>query len=167
MVLLSMIAAIGQGGQIGLDGRLPWHIPDDLRIFRHTTMGKTVVMGRKTFESIGRPLLGRKMIVLTSTTTDALKEYVTCVSSVQQAIAMAADEPELVVCGGQQVYEAFLPHVTRIYLSRTNYSGPADAHFPELDMSQWTASDERVYIDFVYTQLDRTKFTGRVRNECA
>ncbi|MDX1630679.1 MAG: dihydrofolate reductase [Thermoanaerobaculia bacterium] len=136
---ISVIAAVADNGIIGRDGDLPWHLPADLRRFKSLTMGHHLLVGRKTWESIGRPLPGRRILVLTRTLTD-LPEGVRAVSSLERALTEAreAGETELFVAGGATVYEALLPRSDRLYLTRVETSIPGDVSFPSWDRSQWT-----------------------------
>lgn len=127
-LFVSLIAAVGKDGQIGLNGDIPFK--SDLARFKYLTLGKTLLMGRKTYESIGRPLPGRQTIVLSSD-PDFLPDNVFVVRSVDEALDMAQLlGRELMVSGGQRVYEDFLKYAGRIYLTNIDYIGPADAYFP-------------------------------------
>jgi dihydrofolate reductase len=139
MPLISAIVAVAQNGVIGLGGGMPWHLPEDLKRFKALTMGKPMLMGRKTFESIGRPLPGRTSLVLTRSHEWARPGAVV-VRSVQEAIRTARDAPELVVIGGAEVYAAALPHVGRIYLTRVLASIGGDTVFPTLEPGAWRES---------------------------
>jgi dihydrofolate reductase len=128
MMKISLIAAIGRQGQIGLNGDIPFK--SDLKRFKWLTLGKTVVMGRKTYESIGKPLPGRTTIVLTRN-REWQKEGVFTVTSVQEAMDLAnIFQRELMVCGGQDLYEQFYTFSDRIYLTEIDYIGKCDAVFP-------------------------------------
>src|SRR5579863_5908300 len=113
--LVSLIVAMAQNGVIGRDNALPWRLPADLKRFRAFTLGKTVLMGRKTFESIGRPLPGRENLVLTRD-RGRLAPGVIIVHSVEQALAQAGGD-ELVAIGGAQIYRLVLPFARRLYLT--------------------------------------------------
>ncbi|MBX7191208.1 MAG: type 3 dihydrofolate reductase [Sandaracinaceae bacterium] len=130
-----LLAALADHGVIGVDGALPWHLPDDLRRFKRLTLGKPVVMGRKTFASIGRPLPKRRNVVLSRSATPI--EGVELVHGVEQALTLLADEPEICVIGGGEVYRAFLPLATRLELTHVEASVPGDTRFPDLDPSLW------------------------------
>lgn len=138
-MIISIIVAMDQNGVIGNKDRLPWRLPDDMVWFKRITMGKPVVMGRKTYESIPskfRPLPGRHNIVV-SRNPDYVEDGVTAVTSPQAAIVAADTAPELIIGGGSQIYNAFLPDVDRIYLTRIHAQVSGDAYFPELDWSNW------------------------------
>jgi len=137
---------------IGNNNQLPWHLPADFAHFKSVTMGKPVIMGRKTFESIGKPLPGRTNIVL-SRSPDARFEGVECVSSFEQALALVPDADEVMVIGGSTIYEMLLPRADRLYLSYVEAEFDGDAWFPEIDNNQWLelesvlrkADDKNIY----------------------
>lgn len=132
-MILSIIAAVAKNGVIGKDNRLPWNIPEDLAHFKKITSGHTVIMGRKTFESIGKPLLGRTNIVITRN-RDFSHEQVHVVHSIKEAIRLARDnrESEAFIIGGAEIYKQALPLAHKIYLTRIDKSYRGDAYFPEL-----------------------------------
>lgn len=134
--LLSALVAVARNGVIGRDGGMPWHLPDDLRRFKSLTLGKPILMGRRTFESIGRPLPGRTSLVLTHSPAWAAAG-VAAVHSLDEAIAAAGDAPELVVIGGAQVYRLALPRVSRIYLTRICATLAGDTVLAPLAPAQW------------------------------
>jgi dihydrofolate reductase len=122
---------------IGADGALPWHLPADLRRFKATTMGHHVVMGRSTFESIGRPLPGRTNIVLTRDPSASFPGVVVA-HSLAEAIDRAAGDPDVFVIGGEQVFRAALPIADRILLTEIQLDVDGDTVFPELEPAAWT-----------------------------
>lgn len=130
---LSLIVAAADNGVIGRDNDLPWRLPRDLKRFKSLTMGHHLILGRKTFESIGRPLPGRTMVVLTRGGT-ALPESVIAAGSLAEAIDVASAEgdEEAFVAGGEQIYRLALPHADRIYLTRVHCRIEGDAYFPDL-----------------------------------
>lgn len=134
--LISLLVAASENGVIGRDGGMPWHLPDDLKHFKALTLGKPVLMGRKTFDSIGRPLPGRTNLVLTRAAGWSVPG-VTVVADLEAAIRVAGAAPELVVAGGAQVYALALPRATRIYLTRIHAVIDGDTRLPELDGAQW------------------------------
>ncbi len=137
---VALVVAMAENGVIGKDGGLPWHLPDDLKYFKVVTFGKPVLMGHRTFDSIGKPLPGRRNLVLSRAASgpEAGVEYV---RSVEQARALAAGAAELCVIGGAQVYALALPLATRIYLTRVQAVVEGDIRFPLRDFSAWRASD--------------------------
>lgn len=149
MVALAVIVAAAENGVIGRNNALPWHLPEDLRYFKRVTLGKPVVMGRKTYESIGRPLPGRTNIVITRNKSWQA-EGVRVVSSLGEALQLGADIAlidgieELMVIGGAEIYAAALPLAQRLYLTQVHGAVEGDAHLPAVDWSQWqTVSSER------------------------
>lgn len=133
---LSLIAAVDMALVIGVGGELPWHLPNDLQRFKQLTMGKPIIMGRKTFESIGRPLPGRKNIVLTKN-IDFSVEGIECYSSLILALGALENEEEVFVIGGGMIYKEALPRVTTIYLTEVMTQLDGDAYFPNFDLSEW------------------------------
>jgi len=133
---VSLIVAASTNNVIGSDGELPWHLPDDLRNFKRLTTGKPIVMGRKTHESIGRPLPDRRNVVITR---DSDYEATGCdvVTSPEAAMELLGDADEVIVIGGGQVYATFLPLADRIYLTRVHAEIDGDVMFPEVDENEW------------------------------
>ncbi len=123
---------------IGVENRLPWHLPGDLQWFRRHTLGKPIVMGRKTYDSIGRPLPGRHNIVVTRNPAWGV-EGVSVVHDIEAALTLAAQEPvdEVMVVGGASFYAQLLPRVERLYLTLVHAHIEGDAYFPALDWAQW------------------------------
>lgn len=142
-MLVSIIAAMDRNRLIGNKNQLPWHLPADLAHFKRVTMGKPVIMGRKTFESIGRPLPGRANIVLTGS-ADFCAEGVLVASTPEQALEHAAGAEEAMVIGGSMIYQLFLPRADRLYLTYVEASHEGDAWFPDFELEEWRviASEE-------------------------
>jgi dihydrofolate reductase len=139
---IALIAAVANNGVVGRDNQLPWHLPGDLPYFRRITMGKPVVMGRKTWDSIGRPLPGRTNIVI-SRQPDLELEGARVVDTVEAALALAEavaeidGVTELMVIGGAQIYALALPLAQRLYLTEVHAEVTGDARFPDWERSQW------------------------------
>ena len=164
---LALIWAMANNRTIGRNNALPWHLPEDLKYFKRTTLGKPIIMGRKTWDSIGRPLPGRTNIVISRDPAFAL-EGVKVVSSLQAAIAVAKAEverneiEEAVVIGGAEIYALALPMADRLYLTQVHAEVDGDAFFPPFDTSAWQelvrqkyrASDDNPY-DYSFIVLDR------------
>lgn len=131
-----MIAAMANNRVIGKDNKMPWHLPEDLRHFKALTLGKPVVMGRKTYESIGRPLPGRHNIVI-SRQADLQIEGVTTVTSFAQAKLAAGDCEELIVMGGGQLYAELLQQSDILYLTEISLDVEGDTYFPNWDDGSW------------------------------
>jgi len=142
--VISLIVAASKNNVIGNGGELPWRLSDDLKRFKAVTMGKPIVMGRKTFESIGRPLPGRQNIVTTHQES-FLADGCDVVQSIEQAVEVAGAAEEIMVIGGSQIYAAFLPIADRIYLTRVHTEVEGDALFPILDESEWRQSASQIY----------------------
>ena len=136
MPLVSIIVATDERGAIGREGRLPWHLPDDLKRFKALTMGKPIVMGRKTWESIGKPLPGRHNIVITRQ-VGFVVPGVTVVASLDDALLAAGDVPEVCIIGGAEIYRLALPWTYLIHLTRVHATVAADTYFPELAVGEW------------------------------
>jgi dihydrofolate reductase len=142
-MILSLVAAVAENGVIGRDGRLPWRLSADLRRFRALTTGHPIIMGRRTWDSIGRPLPGRTSIVVTRQTRfDTPHPEVHIVHSFDEALEAATKAPggesQSFVIGGAEVYAAALPYATRLYLTRVLAEVEGDARFPPLDWLEWT-----------------------------
>jgi len=147
--LITLIVAVADSGVIGRDNGLPWHLPEDLKRFKRLTMGKPMVMGRRTFESIGKPLPGRLNIVVTRD-TNYRREGVTAVHDVDGALRAAGDAPEVMVIGGAELFRALLPRAGRIHLTRVHGNIEGNVMWPALDERDWAvverethAADER------------------------
>ena len=140
---LAIVVAVADGGVIGVGGGLPWRLPEDLRHFKNVTMGHAIVMGRKTHESIGRALPGRRNIVVTRT---AGRTFEGCevASSLEEALALARttdEEPRVI--GGASIYEAALPSVTKIYLTEVHRQVSGDTFFPAFDRAAYREVERR------------------------
>jgi dihydrofolate reductase len=146
------VVAMSENRVIGRDGGLPWHLPEDLKHFKTVTMGKPVIMGRKTFESIGKPLPGRANIVISRNFSAS---GITVVPDMPQAINAAGQSAEIMIVGGGQIYEQALPLTDRIYLTLVHQTIEGDTKFPELNKNEWqeTARDDRGGFSFI--TLDR------------
>jgi dihydrofolate reductase len=156
--MISLVVAVSKNGVIGRDGGLPWHISSDLKRFKEITMGKPIIMGRKTWESLPKkPLPGRRNIVLTKKIKD-LGEGAEIVGTIDQAITLAAGAPEVCVIGGGEIYRQFLPHANRIYLTEVDLVVEGDTRFPELDDS-WREVSREVHLR---GEKDTARFVLRV-----
>jgi dihydrofolate reductase len=138
-MIVSIVVAASENNAIGKDNQLLWRLPNDSRFFKNTTWGMPVIMGRKTFDSLGKALPGRLNIVITRNTLWQAPETIVT-GSLEQAIAAAraSDAKEAFVIGGAEIYKEALPLVNRIYLTRVHASLEGDAWFPELDETAWT-----------------------------
>lgn len=146
-MIISLIVACGRKGEIGKKNGLLWHISDDLKNFKRITLGKTILMGRKTYESIGKPLPGRETVVLTRS-QDFNVPGVTVAASLESAIEEAKKQniEEFIICGGGEIYRQAMPFVEKIYLSKINAEDlEADTFFPIIDPDQWKVAEENIY----------------------
>ena len=159
---ISVIVAFSEGNIIGKNNKMPWKLPADLKRFRAITTGHTVVMGRKTFESIGKPLPNRKNIVLTSIP----ESIIDCITtdSLSDAIAISGDETELFIIGGESVYKQTFRFADKLYVTEVNAKLDGDARFPEIDYSEWTETlreehkaDEKNQYDYTFVNYERKK----------
>ena len=158
-MIVSLIVAYGPKREIGLDNKLLWHISDDLKNFKKITTGKSIVMGRKTFESIGKALPEMLNIVLTNN-ADLVIPGVEVITDPLMAFDLAlefndSEESELVVIGGAEIFNIYLPYVQKIYLSEVAYEGAADAFFPELDMKDWKEISTENFSQFKFRILEK------------
>lgn len=153
---LALVVAVSANGVIGRDGGLPWHLPEDLRHFRRVTIGHAIIMGRRTWDSIGRPLPRRRSIVVTR---QRGLEIPGCevAHSLDEAIALAraGGDAEPRVVGGAALYQAALPLATRLYLTRVLREVQGDTFFPELDLARWQETERHEGAGAVYLTLER------------
>jgi len=157
---MSLIAAMDRNRLIGNKNQLPWHLPADLAHFKQVTMGKPIVMGRKTYESIGKPLPGRTNIVISR--SDYKAEGVEVVSSICAAVAKVANADELVVIGGSTIYEMVIDVVDQMYLTFVEAEFTGDTWFPAFDSEKWFisseekhAADEKNKYDYRYVTYEK------------
>ena len=159
--MISIIVAASENNVIGREGELPWRLSDDLRRFKAITLGKPVVMGRKTWESIGRPLPGRDNIVI-SRQPGFEARGCQVVASTNEAVAAAAGADEIMVIGGSEIYALFLPEAGRVYLTRVHTEIEGDAFFCELGeewalvSNEYLAADDRNEFDVSFRTYERT-----------
>ncbi|MCE2570567.1 type 3 dihydrofolate reductase [Motilimonas eburnea] len=159
---IAMIAAMANNRVIGKDNQMPWHLPADLKFFKATTLGKPVLMGRRTYESIGRPLPGRLNVVITRD-PNWCAEGVSVVASPEAALALVSEHEEVMVIGGGAIYQAFLPLADSLYLTFIQADIDGDTQFPDYQaVSQWEQellathqADESNPYDLVFTKLTR------------
>ena len=143
---VTLIVAMTDDGVIGIDGQLPWRLPEDLRRFKAATLGKPVLMGRKTFESIGRPLPQRHNIVLTRQVGFSVADpAVTVVPTLEAALQAAGDAPEVMIIGDAEIYQLALPLAEQIVLTRVHAALRGDTHFPLLDPKAWHVASSETY----------------------
>ena len=143
---LTMIVAMAKNRMIGKDNQMPWHLPDDLKYFKAQTLNKPVIMGRKTFESIGsRPLPNRPNLVI-SRNPDFFAKDVQVFNSVENAIASLTDTPEIVIMGGAQIYAQWIDKVDRLLITEVNATPDGDAFFPEIDHQAWLEKSRQHHV---------------------
>jgi dihydrofolate reductase len=159
--VLSLVVAMAENGVIGNSNRLPWHLPADLKHFKSVTMGKPMLMGRKTFESIGKALPGRRSLVMTRGKPIEAAGVET-VASLEAAFAAAQDADELMVIGGAEIFRLCLPRAQRIYLTRVHAPIAGDTRFPAIDWNEWRrvqrtaqAADDRNAYAMTFVTLER------------
>jgi len=160
---ITMIAAMGENREIGLNNELLWHLPADMKHFRSTTMGKPIIVGRKTYESFGaKPLPGRLNIVI-SRDANYPGNGATVVTSIEDAIEAVKDVEEVMVIGGASFYEQFLPKTDQLILTFVHTNFKADAFFPEIDFSHWQEisreehnADEKNKFDYSFVTYQRS-----------
>ena len=148
--MISLIVALDQNRVIGLNNAMPWHLPGELQYFKETTMGKPIIMGRKTFESIGRPLPGRRNIVITRNPQyDA--QGIELAYSLEEAIKLAGDVEEIMIIGGQQIFTESLPLADRLYITEIDYAFEGDTYFPDYEGWQKVSCQEPIQTPDGYT----------------
>ncbi|MGF1753677.1 type 3 dihydrofolate reductase [Vibrio makurazakiensis] len=159
-MIISMVAAMANNRIIGKDNQMPWHLPADFAWFKKVTMGKPVVMGRKTYDSIGRPLPGRLNIVI-SRDSNLVIDGVTTVTSIDQALEVVADVEEVMIIGGGSIYQSCLPKADKLYLTFIDFEVDGDTQFPDWG-KDWTqvisesyGADEKNKHDMEFVVLDR------------
>ena len=171
MTAIALVVAVADNGVIGRGGALPWHLPDDLKHFRAVTLGKPVLMGRRTFDSIGKPLPGRRNLVLSrsglagGTPAAGVDRF----ESFEAAVAAVADTAELCVIGGAGVFALALPRATRVYLTRVHASVAGDVFFPLSALTGWHelarqehAADDRHAFAMSFLTLARGAAEGAI-----
>jgi len=136
-MMISIIVAVSDDWGIGMNNELLWHIPEDLKRFKKLTMGKTIIMGKRTWESLPRrPLPGRKNIVLTDIPDECIDGSVTAYS-IEDALSKCVQDEEIFVIGGGMVYRQFMPIADRLYITHVHKKAPADVWFPKIDRRKW------------------------------
>jgi dihydrofolate reductase len=162
---VSLIVAVSSNGVIGRDGGLPWHLPADLKHFKRTTMGHHLIIGRRTWEEVGKPLPGRTMVVVTRSRNFAPKGA-HVVRSIEEALELAAEDDEPFIGGGSQIYRIALTQglVDRIYLTRIHAEVGGDTFFPAIDFNEWELvseehheADEKNQFDYSFLVYDRSR----------
>lgn len=158
---LSLIVAMDERGGIGSCNRLPWTLPKDLKRVREITMGHSILLGRKNYESIGKPLPGRRNIILTRDQTYRANGC-EIIHAMEDLFFLCSGENEVFVFGGSEIYELYLPYVDRMYITKIKDSFEVDTYFPDLDWSEWNevskekhVKDEKNPHDFEFALYER------------
>lgn len=155
---ISIIAAMDERRAIGSSGKIPWHLPADFKRFKELTIGHPVIMGRKTFESIGKTLPGRMNIVITANAGFA-PSGAAVVHSFEDALAAAGEASEVFVIGGEQIYKLAIPKAETIYLTEVHGAFDGDAFFPDIDEKEWVLADSEFKEKDEKNQIDSTYLT--------
>ena len=156
MTNVTLIAAVGRNGVIGAENDMPWHLPEDFAFFKRTTMGHPMVMGRKTFDSIGRVLPGRRTIVVTRQADWSHAEVETA-HSLSEALSLAGPADEVFVCGGGQVYAEAMPWAHRLLITEVDQSPEGDVRFPDIDPDLWHEVAREPRDDFSWVTYQRIR----------
>ena len=159
MIILGPVA-VADNLVIGSDNALPWYFPEDLKHFKEVTLGKTVLMGRKTYESIvkrlGKPLSGRKNVVISRQADFKVPEGVLVLGSLEQAFEAFKNE-DIYVIGGEQIFRLALPYAEKIYMTHIHGTYPGDAYFVKIDWSQWDKLEEERYFNYTFAVYQKKK----------
>ncbi len=155
MTNVTLIAAVGRNGVIGADNDMPWHLPEDFAFFKRSTMGHPMIMGRKTFDSIGRVLPGRRTIVVTRQ-ADWSHPDVETAHSLSEALSLAGPVSEVFVCGGGQVYTEAMPWAHRLLITEVDQSPEGDVRFPTIDSRRWQETAREDRDGFSWVTYERT-----------
>ncbi|RFZ85554.1 dihydrofolate reductase [Mucilaginibacter terrenus] len=159
-MIISIVVAIAENHAIGKNNQLLWHMPNDLKHFKEVTSGRSIIMGRKTYESVGKPLPKRRNIIVTR--QDIEIPGCEVVKSIDEGIALCKGEDEVFIGGGAEIYRQAMDKTDRIYLTIVHQAFEADTFFPEIDYTQWTetsrenfSADEKNPHPYSFIQLDR------------
>lgn len=155
MTRVTLIAAVGSNGVIGSGDAMPWHLPEDFAFFKRTTMGHAMLMGRRTFDSIGRALPGRRTIVITHQQRWSHLGVETA-HSLAEALALAGPADEVFVCGGGQVYAEAMPLAGRLLVTEVDQAPAGDVTFPEIDPGVWRETSRELRDGFAWVSYERS-----------
>lgn len=154
--MISIIVAVSDDWGIGKENELLWHISEDLKRFKRLTTGNTVIMGKRTWDSLPRrPLPGRKNVVLTDIPKEIIEESVTAYS-IEDALSKCDKEEEIFIIGGGSVYRQFMPVADRLYITHVHNKAPADVYFPEINLNTWEVSEKE---EFPYGETNPVPYT--------
>jgi dihydrofolate reductase len=163
---ITAIAAVGRNGVIGAGNDIPWNIPADWRRFKQVTLGGSLIMGRRTFESIGKPLPGRTSLVISRTPDEAARAAavtapagteVRFLSSIEEAIAAADPSRPVFVAGGGAIYSAAWPHLTRLDITEVDAEPPGDTFFPSIDPAEWVEVSREPHPGYAFVKYERVR----------
>ena len=163
--MISIIVAVSENWGIGKDNELLWHLPEDMKRFKRLTLGNTIIMGKKTWESLPRrPLPGRKNIVLTDILDENFEGSLTAYS-IEDALSKCEKGQEIFVIGGGSIYRQFMTIADRLYITHVHESGPADVYFPVIDLKTWKVIEKE---EFIENEANRISYTYVIyeRREC-
>lgn len=170
---IAILAAVSSNQVIGLNNTLPWHLPADLKLFKKLTIGQIVVMGRRTFDSIGKPLPGRTNVVLTRRQNPDLPPGIVTANSIQEVLDhFSSDDRQIFIIGGAEIYRQTLPFCQRLYLTEIKQNFEGDTFFPEYDHDDWQEISREIHhevengMEYHFVVLDR-KQTTHVNNHPA
>ncbi len=162
--MISLVVAVGENFVIGKDNKLIWHLPADLKFFKSVTMGHHMIMGRKTFDSIGKALPGRTSVVITRNRDLTFPEGVLVASNLSEAIKLCGNDPEICIIGGAQIFAEAMPIADRIYLTVIHQEFDGDVFLPKPDMNVWKevkredfSPDEKNPYHYSFCQLEKKK----------
>ncbi|HLR63117.1 MAG TPA: dihydrofolate reductase [Lentibacillus sp.] len=162
--MISLLAAMDRNRVIGYRNDLPWHLPNDLKFFKQKTTGHTIIMGRKTFESIGRPLPNRDNVVITRRHSSKFPDEIEVINNIDTVLDWNHQEPanELFVIGGEEIFKQVLPHADRLYITLVDDVFQGDTYFPEFSEAEWQLTsreegekDSKNQYDHYFLQYDR------------
>jgi len=160
-MIVTMVVAIGENNAIGKNNELLWYLPKDLRHFKTITSGHTVIMGRKTYESVGKPLPKRRNIIITRN-TELTVDGAEVVHTIEDALELCKSDEEVFIIGGAEIYKMAMKHTDKIFLTVVHESFEADAFFPEIDRNLWVETaaekhlpDEKNNLSFTFSTLER------------
>lgn len=163
MQKISAIVAVSDNGVIGQDNRLIWHLPNDLKHFKAITLNKPIVMGRKTYESIGRPLPQRRNIILSSN-KKLMIPGCEVMHSIEEILEATKNESELMITGGGEIYRLFMPYVTYLYITYVHVELPGETTFPALNEREWREVSRKKHdpdashaYEYAFVELEKTK----------
>lgn len=161
-MIVSLVVAMSDNNAIGKNNQLIWHLPADLKHFKKVTSGHTIIMGRKTYDSIGKPLPNRKNVVITR--NPALEiAGVTITSGLEEALSLDQEEDEVFVIGGAEIFKQALPLASRIYLTRVHATYEADTFFPEIDPERWIETEKEAHLPDAANPVSYTFSTLQIK----